>query len=104
MVISPEWNYKVGIDRCFMFASHCLFTAAVRSVPQLLVVFHDSNHVFLIDGLVTKPFSRWQYYAIPFSSARLPSPLTHLTCIPVLLRCYTSQPVVPLSNRYMTVR
>lgn len=67
MVISPGWNYKDGIDRCFMFASHCLFTAAVRSVPQLIVVLHNNNHVFLIGGLVA-------VLRYPFSSARLPFP------------------------------
>lgn len=90
MVISPEWNYKDGIGRCFMFASHCLFTAAVCSVPQLIVVFHNNNHVFLIDDLVA-------VLRYPFSSARLPFPphLPHLySSVATLLHVTARRPAL----------
>lgn len=65
------WYHLSGIIRTELVVVLCLpviaCTAAVRSVPQLIAVFHNNNHVFFIDGLVA-------VLRYPFSSARLPLP------------------------------
>lgn len=59
-------------------------------MPQLIVVFHNNNNVFLIDGLVA-------VLCYPFSSARLPFPphLPHLySSVATLLHVTARRPAL----------